>query len=199
MEENQETETTPNAEAPAETAPAQNAKATPNAEAPAETSPAQNDKATPNTETVEYTTEFREAELPIADDLKAMFKTAGLNDESANSLTKGFYELQDRLTEQFAVKSKKDLAEWNAEQGDNLNRNQELAKRGASSFGLSEDQIAGVERTLGTKAFMDFCLRQGTALSEDTAKGMSGSQAQTSEEMSTEAYLNEIFSKMKGM
>ena len=199
MEENQETETTQNTEETAATAAAQNSETTQNTKAPEPAATTAATAAAQNSETTEYTTEFREAELPIADDLKVLFKAAGLNNESANSLTKGFYELQDRLSEQFAVKSKKDLAEWNAEQGDNLNRNQELAKRGASSFGLSEDQIAGVERTLGTKAFMDFCLRQGTALSEDTAKGMSGSQAQTSEEMSTEAYLNEIFSKMKGM
>lgn len=148
---------------------------------------------------VVYDVKFRDAEQNVAEDLKAMFKTAGLTNEAANSLTKDYYALQDKLKDGLVEKSKRDLEEWKAAQGDALAKNQELARRGSAALGLSEEQISTMEFALGTKAFMELCLRQGTAMSEDSGKGMSGSGAAKSEEMSTVEYLDEIFNNAKGM
>lgn len=167
---------------------------------PSTSTPAEPSAAEPKVPAdVVYDVKFRDAEQNVAEDLKAMFKTAGLTNEAANSLTKDYYALQDKLKDGLVEKSKRDLEEWKAAQGDALAKNQELARRGSAALGLSEEQISAMEFALGTKAFMELCLRQGTAMSEDSGKGMSGSGAAKSEEMSTVEYLDEIFNNAKGM
>lgn len=81
--------------------------------------------------------------------------------------------------------------------GEGLAKNQELARRGAAVLGLGEEAVGAMEAAIGTRNFMDLCLKLGNALSEDTAKGLSGGGALKDEAMSTVQFYNNLFNGVK--
>lgn len=141
---------------------------------------------------------WREVDKPYQEKISAMLKEFEVPEGKQAGLYKAFSALQDEISQDYAAASQKAMAEWESEQGDNLAKNQELAKRGSAALGLDADNMSKIEMLIGTKEFMSACLRLGEALSEDTAKGLGGSGATKTEEMSTEDYLNEVFNKVKG-
>lgn len=141
--------------------------------------------------------EFREVDKPYAEKIEQMLEKHNVPAKDRAELYKAFSALQDEISQEYETKSASDLKEWEEEQGSNLAKNKELARRGSAALGLDTEQAAKMEWVLGTKAFMTACLNLGSAISEDTAKGLGGGVTR-SEEMSTEAYLDEIFNKAKG-
>ena len=142
--------------------------------------------------------EFREIDKPYIEKITAMLKDSEVPAAKQAGLYKAFSALQDEISQDYQKKSAKELEDWKAEQGDDLAKNQELARRGSAALGLDEDQMNRVEMVLGTKAFMALSVKLGTALSEDSAKGLGGSGVTVNQEMSTEAFIEEIFNKAKG-
>ena len=142
--------------------------------------------------------EFREVDKPYIEKITAMLKDNDVPAAKQAGLYKAFSALQDEISQDYQKKSAKELEDWKAEQGDDLAKNQELARRGSAALGLDEDQMNKVEMVLGTKAFMTLSVKLGTALSEDSAKGLGGSGVTENQEMSTEAFIQEIFNKAKG-
>lgn len=141
--------------------------------------------------------EFREVDKPYAEKIEQMLEKHNVPAKDRAELYKAFSALQDEISQEYAAKSASDLKEWEEEQGANLVKNKELARRGSAALGFSEEQMALIEQVVGTKALMTKCLEIGSAISEDTAKGLGGGVTRN-EEMSTEEYLNEIFNKAKG-
>ena len=141
--------------------------------------------------------EFREVDKPYAEKIEQMLEKHNVPAKDRAELYKAFSALQDEISQEYASKSASDLKEWEEEQGANLVKNKELARRGSAALGFSEEQMALIEQVVGTKALMTKCVEIGSAMSEDTAKGLGGGVTRN-EEMSTEEYLNEIFNKAKG-
>lgn len=146
-----------------------------------------------------YEISFREADKPFAATMQKAFFDNGLSQKAAAGLVKAWSEMQEELAKMWDERSKAEMEAWQQAQGDGLAKNQELARRGAAALGLGEEAVGAMEAALGTGNFMDLCLKLGNALSEDTAKGLSGSMATKTEEMSTVDFLTEIFEKAKGM
>lgn len=146
-----------------------------------------------------YEISFREADKPFAATMQKAFFDNGLSQKAAAGLVKAWSEMQEEQAKVWDERSKAEMEAWQQAQGDGLAKNQELARRGAAALGLGEEAVGAMEAALGTGNFMDLCLKLGNALSEDTAKGLSGSMATKTEEMSTVDFLTEIFEKAKGM
>lgn len=146
-----------------------------------------------------YEISFREADKPFAATMQKAFFDNGLSQKAAAGLVKAWSEMQEEQAKVWDERSKAEMEAWQQAQGDGLAKNQELARRGAAALGLGEEAVGAMEAALGTRNFMDLCLKLGNALSEDTAKGLSGSMATKTEEMSTVDFLTEIFEKAKGM
>lgn len=146
-----------------------------------------------------YEISFREADKPFAATMQKAFFDNGLSQKAAAGLVKAWSEMQEEQAKVWDERSKAEMEAWQQAQGDGLAKNQELARRGAAALGLGEEAVGAMEEALGTGNFMDLCLKLGNALSEDTAKGLSGSMATKTEEMSTVDFLTEIFEKAKGM
>lgn len=146
-----------------------------------------------------YEISFREADKPFAATMQKAFFDNGLSQKAADGLVKAWSEMQEEQAKVWDERSKAEMEAWQQAQGDGLAKNQELARRGAAALGLGEEAVGAMEAALGTGNFMDLCLKLGNALSEDTAKGLSGSMATKTEEMSTVDFLTEIFEKAKGM
>lgn len=146
-----------------------------------------------------YEISFREADKPFAATMQKAFFDNGLSQKAAAGLVKAWSEMQEEQAKVWDERSKAEMEAWRQAQGDGLAKNQELARRGAAALGLGEEAVGAMEAALGTGNFMDLCLKLGNALSEDTAKGLSGSMATKTEEMSTVDFLTEIFEKAKGM
>ena len=146
-----------------------------------------------------YEISLREADKPFAATMQKAFFDNGLSQKAAAGLVKAWSEMQEEQAKMWDERSKAEMEAWQQAQGDGLAKNQELARRGAAALGLGEEAVGAMEAALGTGNFMDLCLKLGNALSEDTAKGLSGSMATKTEEMSTVDFLTEIFEKAKGM
>lgn len=146
-----------------------------------------------------YEISFREADKPFAATMQKAFFDNGLSQKAAAGLVKAWSEMQEEQAKMWDERSKAEMEAWQQAQGDGLAKNQELARRGAAALGLGEEAVGAMEAALGTGNFMDLCLKLGNALSEDTAKGLSGSMATKTEEISTVDFLTEIFEKAKGM
>ncbi len=145
-----------------------------------------------------YKIDFREIDKPFAETMQKAFFDNGLSQKAAAGVVKAWTEMQEKQAADWTETSKKELAAWEQAQGDGLAKNQELARRGSAALGLDEESLGRVEAAIGTRAFMDLCLKLGNGLSEDTAKGLGGGTATKTEAMSTVDYLNEIFAKAKG-
>lgn len=141
--------------------------------------------------------QYREVDKPYQSKIEEMLEKHNVPVKDRADLYEAFSTLQEEISQEYEAKSKKDLAEWEQEQGSDLAKNKELAQRGSAALGFSEDEMAVIERVIGTKALMTKCLNIGSAISEDTAKGLGGSGSTRSQEMSTEAYLEEILNKGK--
>lgn len=146
-----------------------------------------------------YEISFREADKPFAATMQKAFFDNGLSQKAAAGLVKAWDEMQEEQAKMWNERSKAEMEVWQQAQGDGLAKNQELARRGAAALGLGEEAVGAMEAALGTGNFMDLCLKLGNALSEDTAKGLSGGMATKTEEMSTVDYITEIFERAKGM
>lgn len=146
-----------------------------------------------------YEISFREIDKPFAATMQKAFFDNGLSQKAAAGLVKAWDDMQEEQAKMWNERSKAEMEAWQQAQGDGLAKNQELARRGAAALGLGEEAVGAMEAALGTGNFMDLCLKLGNALSEDTAKGLSGGGALKDEAMSTVDYLTEIFEKAKGM
>lgn len=146
-----------------------------------------------------YEISFREIDKPFAATMQKAFFDNGLSQKAAAGLVKAWDDMQEEQAKMWNERSKAEMEAWQQAQGDGLAKNQELARRGAAALGLGEEAVGAMEAALGTGNFMDLCLKLGNALSEDTAKGLSGGMATKTEEMSTVDYITEIFERAKGM
>lgn len=146
-----------------------------------------------------YEISFREADKPFAATMQKAFFDNGLSQKAAAGLVKAWGDMQEEQAKMWNERSKAEMEAWQQAQGDGLAKNQELARRGAAVLGLGEEAVGAMEAAIGTRNFMDLCLKLGNALSEDTAKGLSGGGALKDEAMSTVDYLTEILEKAKGM
>lgn len=144
-----------------------------------------------------YKINFREIDKPFAETMQKAFFDNGLSQKAAAGLVKAWGELQEEQVKLWNERSKAEMEAWQLSQGDGLEKNQELARRGAAALGLGEDVAGAVEAAIGTKGFMDLCLKLGNALSEDTAKGLSGGGASKTEAMSTAQFYENLFNGVK--
>lgn len=143
-----------------------------------------------------YELQAREADEPFMDGFKKTCFESGLSPKQAGKLYDWYKTEQEaikaKLDEDFATQAAKDQEELRAEWGDKASQNNELWKRGYRMLGLDEDTLGNVELALGTKAFIKLGLKLGTAISEDSAKGLGGNGATKTEEMSGEDFFKEI-------
>lgn len=144
-----------------------------------------------------YEISFREIDKPFAATMQKAFFDNGLSQKAAAGLVKAWSEMQEEQAKMWDERSKAEMEAWQQAQGDGLAKNQELARRGAAALGLGEEAVGAMEAALGTGNFMDLCLKLGNALSEDTAKGLSGGMATKTEEMSTVQFYNNLFNGVK--
>lgn len=118
-------------------------------------------------------------DIEVTDELKSdvqklMFE-AGLTQKQSAVITQKYNEILNgykaKLDAQAEEQSKKDLAEIEAEWGDNLAKNKELTERGAKEicqrFELSEDDMHDVELAIGTKKFVKLVKTVGELMAED--------------------------------
>lgn len=82
-----------------------------------------------------------------------------------DNFIKAQHELMQKSIEE---KSNQELEEVLEQWGDNKEKNTELAKRGAKLFGLSEEELTLMERSVGTKKFLSAMLKLGESISEDS-------------------------------
>lgn len=143
-----------------------------------------------------YELQAREADQPFMDGFKKACFESGLNPKQAGKLYDWYKSEQEavkaKLDEDFAAQSAREQEELRAEWGDQATQNDELWKRGFRMLQLDEDALSGVELALGTKAFIQLGLKLGTAISEDSAKGLGTTGATKSEEMSGEDFFKEL-------
>lgn len=144
-----------------------------------------------------YEISFRETDKPFAATMQKAFFDNGLSQKAAAGLVKAWSEMQEEQAKMWVERSKAEMEAWQQAQGDGLAKNQELARRGAAALGLGEEAVGAMEAALGTGNFMDLCLKLGNALSEDTAKGLSGGGALKDEAMSTVQFYNNLFNGVK--
>ncbi len=144
-----------------------------------------------------YEISFREIDKPFAATMQKAFFDNGLSQKAAAGLVKAWDDMQEEQAKMWNERSKAEMEAWQQAQGDGLAKNQELARRGAAALGLGEEAVGAMEAALGTGNFMDLCLKLGNALSEDTAKGLSGGMATKTEEMSTVQFYNNLFNGVK--
>lgn len=140
--------------------------------------------------------EFRDVDQPYADDINEMLSKHNVPAEMRQPLYKAYLDLQDKIVEQMTAKSEKDLEEWKEEQGTDLAKSQELARRGATVLGMDQEQTAKLEFVLGTKPFMELCKRLGDAVAEDNAL-LFGAKTSPDKEMSGEDFYKNIFDNNK--
>lgn len=142
-----------------------------------------------------YKIDFREIDKPFASTMQKAFFDNGLPQKTAANLVNAWVEMQNAQAEQWTEQSKQEMQAWENAQGADLAKNQELARRGSTMLGLEADQVSQMETAIGTKTFMDLCLKLGNAIGEDSAKGLSGSRATQSEAISTEEFYRRLFNE----
>lgn len=135
-----------------------------------------------------------EVDKPYMDDFKTAALQAGMRPNQVSAMYEWYKGRQDKLTEAFNAQVEKDKEEIKTEWGDDYSKNEELMKRGVAVLGLDETLLTNIEVSIGTKAFMNLGKRLGEAISEDTAKGLSGG-ATKSQEISTKEFFDEILSQ----
>ena len=135
-----------------------------------------------------------EVDKPYMDDFKTAALQAGMRPNQVSAMYEWYKGRQDKLTEVFNAQVEKDKEEIKTEWGDDYSKNEELMKRGVAVLGLDETLLTNIEVSIGTKAFMNLGKRLGEAISEDTAKGLSGG-ATKSQEISTKEFFDEILSQ----
>lgn len=131
---------------------------------------------------------------PFIDDFKAAALESGMRPSQFQKMYDCYKDRQDKLTEAFNAQAEKDMEEVKAEWGDDYSKNEELMRRGVVVLGLEESLLTNIEMSIGTKEFMNLGKRLGEAISEDTAKGLSGGSTK-SQEMTTKEFYDEILSQ----
>lgn len=136
-----------------------------------------------------------EANEDIKAEAQKAFFDAGLSKKQSSQLVEWFNNTQktqreamDKILEEQSKKEKDEVfASW----GDDLNKNQELMKRGAKLLSSDEEDWHKVEFALGTKKFMQVMKSLGEAIAED---GLPSQDKTTSKRsMSMSEYINKVF------
>ncbi|MCB9943009.1 MAG: hypothetical protein H6851_05235 [Geminicoccaceae bacterium] len=128
---------------------------------------------------------------------KAMHE-AGLTPAQANSLVEWFNGHGSGLAEQqTAEQARRQESEWGElqrEWGTSFDRQVETARRAASSFGFSADQLGAIEDAIGTKALMQKFADIGSKLMEDTipAGGSGGATGQFTSPAAARAEIEQL-------
>ena len=135
-----------------------------------------------------------EIDKPFLDEFKQTALQSGMRPSQVSAMYDWYKSRQDQITEAFNAQVEKDKEEIKAEWGDDYSKNEELMKRGVAVLGLDEDLLTNIEVSIGTKTFMNLGKRLGEAISEDTAKGLSGGSTK-SQEMTTKEFYDEILSQ----
>lgn len=135
-----------------------------------------------------------EIDKPFLDEFKQTALQAGMRPNQVSAMYDWYKARQDQITDAFNAQVEKDKEEVRAEWGDDYSKNEELMRRGVAVLGLDEDLLTNIEVSIGTKTFMNLGKRLGEAISEDTAKGLSGGITK-SQEMTTKEFFDEILSQ----
>ena len=128
---------------------------------------------------------------------KAMHE-AGLTPAQANRLTDWFNGHGSGLAEQqTAEQARQQEAGWSElqrEWGTSFDRQVETARRAASSFGFSADQLGAIEDAIGTRALMQKFADIGSKLMEDTipAGGSGGATGQFTSPAAARAEIEQL-------
>lgn len=93
-----------------------------------------------------------------------------------------------------------EMAELAKEWGADFNKNKDLAGRVERALGLSHEQLGGIERALGPKAYQQFLARWGTKLGEQSFQGGEGQKqfalsAAAAQSRIAELSKDEVFTK----
>jgi len=112
-----------------------------------------------------------ELDQTFLDPMRQLALDAGVPAEGFKAMADGF--VQHQLTLQSAEKDRQDglrdtkLKEWGADKDRNLT----LARRGLEAFGLKIDDVAAIQRGIGSDRFLDLALRMGQVGAEDGLLG----------------------------
>lgn len=141
-----------------------------------------------------YDLNLKKEDAAYGDAFKKACLDAGLNNKQVVSIYKWYTDNQNRLDDAFNQKSQAEQEEVKNLWGTDYDANMEIMKRGFKVLDLPPEYLENIEIAIGSKNFMLLGKHIGDLISEDTAAGLNAKGIQ-SREMSTEAYLAELFAK----
>lgn len=102
---------------------------------------------------------------------------AGLNQSQAAALLDNWMEYSGNISESRSkdqeLKHDSEMADLKKDWGNAYDANMQSAKRAASEFGFSQDELDSIEGAIGPKALLDKLSNIGKALSEDSYQASS--------------------------
>lgn len=117
-----------------------------------------------------------EADKQFIDQYKDIAFNSGLTDKQASNVLKWYNEssglAQKASEEEYAIKQNAEISEIKKEWGAAFDERLQVAREGVKRFGLDDNQINGMEKSIGSKAFFKMMYAVGQDVTEDTARGL---------------------------